>query len=79
MPLSESTVVTIKLGWLIFIVTLLMGLASSSGVLIYQVSELHRELRDLKSAQVAQMAEQQKNRESIIALTSTLQGKGVLK
>jgi hypothetical protein len=41
-------------------------------VLLYQVHEL--------STQVADMhAEQTKNRESIIALTSTLQGQGVLK
>ena len=49
-----------------------MALASSSGVLLYQVHQLN--------VQVAEMhAEQTKNRESIIALTSTLQGQGVLK
>jgi hypothetical protein len=71
-PVSEATTITLRLGWLLSIVGLLMGLASSSGVLLYQVHEL--------STQVAEMhAEQTKNRESIIALTSTLQGQGVLK
>lgn len=71
-PLSDATAITLKVGWLVSIIALLMGLASSSGVLLYQVHEL--------SAQVAQMhTEQTKNRESIIALTSTLQGQGVLK
>lgn len=71
-PLSDATAITLKVGWLISIIALLMALASSSGVLLYQVHEL--------STQVADMhAEQTKNRESIIALTSTLQGQGVLK
>jgi len=70
--LSDSTAITINLKWAIGILAMLMALASSSGVLLYQVHEL--------SSQVAQMhTEQTKNRESIIALTSTLQGQGVLK
>jgi hypothetical protein len=69
---SDQSAITIKIGWLITLVGLLMALASSSGVLLYQVSELR--------AQVALMHDEAaKNRESIIALTSTLQGQGVLK
>lgn len=71
-PLSDGTAITVHLGWAVSIIALLMALASSSGVLLYQVHEL--------STQVAEMhAEQTKNRESIIALTSTLQGQGVIK
>lgn len=71
-PLSDSTAVTIKVGWAVSIIGLLMALASSSGVLLYQVSELRKQVETMH-------AEQTKNRESIIALTSTLQGQGVIK
>jgi hypothetical protein len=71
-PLSDKTAVTVSLGWLISIIVVLMGLASSSGILLYQVSELRKQVETMH-------AEQTKNRESIIALTSTLQGQGVLK
>lgn len=73
MPIiSDATAISIKLGWLITVVVLLMGLASSSGVLVYQVGELRAEVRTLAAQRTA-------DREALISLTSTLQGQGVLK
>lgn len=71
-PLSDGSVIAIKLGWLIAIISLLMGLASSSGVLVYQVHEL--------SEQVSSLSKQRAlDREAIISLTATLQAQGTLK
>lgn len=87
---SESTAITIKVGWLIAIVTLLMGLASTGGVLAYQVRELTLTMEKLsaqRQADLDAMARQAKemsaqrtaDREALIALTASLQGRGVLK
>jgi hypothetical protein len=70
-PVSEATTITLRLGWLLSIVGLLMGLASSSGVLLYQVSELRKE--------TARLAEQQRASErAIIETVTTLKVKKVI-
>ena len=51
--LSEATEITVKVGWLISLMALLMALASSSGVLVYQVSELRAEVKSLTAQQAA--------------------------
>ena len=70
-PLSEGTAITVKLGWLVSIVALLMGLASSSGVLLYQVSELRKE-----TARLA--VQQQASERAIIETVTTLKVKKVI-
>lgn len=69
---SDASAITIKLGWLITIVALLMGAASTGGVLAYQVSQLTTQVQALSAQRVA-------DREAIISLTATLQAQGVLK
>ena len=78
-PVSEKTAITVSLGWLIGIIGLLMGLASSSGVLIYQVSELNGQIGDVKKQNQVLQDKLEKNRDDLIALTSTLRGQGVLR
>lgn len=70
--LNDALAITVNVKWLIGIIILLMGIASSSGVLLYEIGELHTEVYGMR-------AEQAKNREAIISLTATLQGQGVIK
>jgi hypothetical protein len=69
--LSDATAITMRLGWLVAIVGLLMGLASSSGVLVYQVSELRAEVKSLT-------AQQQASERAILETVTTLKIKKVI-
>jgi hypothetical protein len=57
--------------WLIGIIALLMGLASSSGVLLYQVSELRKDTARLE-------VQQQASERAIIETVTTLKVKKVI-
>jgi len=70
-PLSDGTAITVTVGWAVSIIALLMALASSSGVLLYQVSELRKE-----TARLA--VQQQASERAIIELTVTLRTKGLI-
>ena len=69
--LSEATEITVKVGWLISLMALLMALASSSGVLVYQVSELRAEVKSLTAQQAA-------SERAIIETVTTLKVKKVI-
>jgi len=69
--LSDATEITVKVGWLISIMALLMALASSSGVLVYQVSELRAEVKSLTAQQAA-------SERAIIETVTTLKVKKVI-
>lgn len=77
--ISESSAITIKVGWLITIVGLLMSLAGSAALLGYQVRELRTQASNLQAQIESMHKDQTSNREAIISLTATLQGQGVLK
>jgi len=70
--IHDSTRITVSLNWLIATAGLLITIASSGGVLLYQVQSMRGEIAEMH-------LEQTRNREAIIALTATLQGQGVLK
>jgi len=70
-PLSDGTAITINLKWAIGILGMLMALASSSGVLLYQVSELRKE-----TARLA--VQQQASERAIIETVTTLKVKKVI-
>lgn len=70
-PLSDSTAVTINVKWAIGILAMLMALASSSGVLVYQVSELRAEVKSLTAQQAA-------SERAILETVTTLKVKKVL-
>jgi len=69
--LSEATEITVKVGWLISLMALLMALASSSGVLVYQVSELRAEVKSLTAQQAA-------SERAILETVTTLKVKKVI-
>ena len=71
MPISDASAVTVKLGWLLTIIGLLMGLASSSGVLLYQVHELRVQTDKLAAQQAA-------SERAIIETVTTLKVKKVI-
>jgi hypothetical protein len=48
--MSDATVLNVSLKWLIGIVLLLMGLASTGGVLAWRVGELTTETKELRQA-----------------------------
>jgi hypothetical protein len=70
--LNDGLTVAVNLKWAIAIVGLLMGLASSSGVLVYQVSELRAEVKALT-------AQQQASERAILETVTTLKIKKVIK
>lgn len=68
---SDALAVTVNVKWLIGIVALLMGLASSSGVLLYQVHELRVQTEKLAAQQLA-------SERAIIETVTTLKVKKVI-
>ena len=62
---NDATAITVNLKWLLGIVLLLMGLAGSSAVQLYQLHELS--------------ALAKADHEALISLTATLAAKGALK
>jgi hypothetical protein len=69
--LNDGLTVAVNVKWLIGIIALLMGLASSSGVLLYQVSELRKDTARLE-------VQQQASERAIIETVTTLKVKKVI-